>query len=84
MVGDYNTVLSTSMDRKGNHSTNYHAHAHKEITKIMDTIKIVDIWRLKNPDLVRYTWRRLNQASRLDYFLVSFLLASNAIGPPSM
>ena len=21
MVGDYNTVLSTSMDRKGNHST---------------------------------------------------------------
>ena len=24
MVGDYNTVLSTSMDRKGNHSTKNH------------------------------------------------------------
>ena len=42
----------------------------------MDTLEIVDIWRLKNPDLVRYSWRRLNQAIRLDYFLVSFSLAS--------
>ena len=42
----------------------------------MDTLEIVDIWRLKNSDLVRYTCRRHNQASRLDYFLVSFSLAS--------
>jgi exonuclease III len=76
MIGDYNKVLSTSMDRKGNHSTNYHHRALKEITNIMDTLEIVDIWRLKNPNLVRYTWRRLNQASRPDYFLVSFSLAS--------
>ena len=65
------------MNRKGNHSTNYHHCALKEITNIMDTLEIVDIWRLKNPDLVRYTWIYiLNQASRLDYFLVSFSLAS--------
>jgi exonuclease III len=76
MVGDYHTVLSSSMDRKENHTTNYHPQALKEITKIMDTLELVDIWRLKNPDLVRYTWRRLNQTSHLDYFLVSFLLAS--------
>ena len=76
MVGDYNRVLSTSMDRKGNHSTNYHHLPLKEITNIMDTLEIVDIWRLKNPDLVRYTRRRLNQASRLHYFLVSFSLVS--------
>ena len=74
MVGDYNTVLSTSMGRKGNNSTNFHHRALKEITNIMDTLEIVDIWRLKNPDLVRYKWRRLNQASRLAYF-VSFSLA---------
>jgi hypothetical protein len=48
----------------------------KEISNIMDTLQIVDIWRLKNPDLVKYTWRRLNQASHLDYILVSFSLAS--------
>jgi uncharacterized protein YpbB len=76
----YNNLLnlsatSTSMDRKGNHSTNYH-HALKEITNIMDTLEIVDIYRLKNTDLVRYTRRRLNQASRLAYFLVSFSLSS--------
>lgn len=79
MVGDYNMVLTTSMDRKGNHSTNYHPQAFKEITKIMDTLELVDIWRLKIPDLVSYTWRRLNQASRLDYFLVLFLLASKVL-----
>jgi exonuclease III len=28
MVGDFNTVLNTSMDRKGNHTTNYHPQAH--------------------------------------------------------
>ena len=55
MVGDYNTVLSTSMDRKGNHSTNDYHRALKEITNIMGTLEKVDIWRLKNPDLVRYT-----------------------------
>ena len=27
------------------------------------------LWRLKNPKLKRYTWRRQNQASRIDYFL---------------
>ena len=76
IVGDYNTVLSASMDRKGYQTTNYHPHALKEITNIMDTLELVDLWRQKNPDLVRYTWRRFNQASLLDYFLVSFLMAS--------
>ena len=71
MVGYYNTVLNSSMDRKGNHTTNNHPHALKEIVNVMDTLELVDIWRLKYADLVRYTWRRLNQASRLDFFLMS-------------
>lgn len=72
MVGDYNTVLNTITDRKGNHSTNYHPHEFKEISNIMDTMDLVDIWRLKNLNRTRYTWRRQNQASRIDYFLISF------------
>ena len=72
MVGDFNTVLNTSMDRKGNHTTNYHPLALKEI---MDILELVDIWRLKYPDLVRKTWRRLNLASRLVYFLMPLALA---------
>jgi exonuclease III len=34
MVGDFNTVLNTSMDRKGNHTTNYHPQALKEIMNV--------------------------------------------------
>ena len=40
---------STSMERKDNHSTNYHHRALKEITNIMETLEIVDIWRQKKP-----------------------------------
>ena len=30
----------------------------KEIVIVM--LELVDIWKLKYPDLVRYTWQRLN------------------------
>jgi exonuclease III len=78
-VRDFNTVLITFMDHKGNHTTNYHPQALKEIMNVMDILELVDIWRLKYPDLVKYTWRRLNQASRLDYFLMSFSLAPQVL-----
>jgi abortive infection bacteriophage resistance protein len=38
-----------------NRMTNYHPRALKEITNIMDTFELVVIWRLKNPELVRYS-----------------------------
>ena len=63
MVGDYNTVLNTSMDRKVNHTTSYHSHPLKEITNVMDQLELVAIWTIKYPYLVRYTGRRLNKAS---------------------
>ena len=52
-------VINTSMDSKGNHTTNYHPQALKEIMNVMDILELVNIWRLKYPDLVRYTWWRL-------------------------
>jgi hypothetical protein len=64
MVEYFNMVLNTSMDRKGNHTTNYHPQALKEI---MNILELGDIWRLKYPDLVRDTWRKFNQASCLDH-----------------
>ena len=79
MVGDFNTVLNTSIYRKGNHTTNYHPQALKEIMNVMDILELVDIWRRKYPDLVRYTWQRLNQASCLDYFLMPFSLAPKVL-----
>ncbi len=42
----------------------------------MYSLDLIDIWQLKNPKKIRYTWRRRKQASRIDYFLVSFSLCS--------
>ena len=46
----------------------------------MRVLDLVDIWRFKNPNLIRYTWRRQNQASRIDFFVISFFLISKVIG----
>lgn len=74
MVGDFNSVIDGTLDRKGKTIINYHPQAAAKIQNLMDSLDLVDIWRLKNPDLIRYTWRRQNQASRIDYFLISFSL----------
>jgi hypothetical protein len=69
-VGDYNTVLNTVKEITLQTITLMH------LRRSWNTLELVDIWRLKNPDLVRYTQRRLNQDSHLDYFLTFFFLAS--------
>ena len=42
---------------------------------------MLDIWRVRNPDTKRFTWRRLNPItqSRLDFWLISAELSSNII-----
>lgn len=76
MVGDYNIVQNYELDRKRSNAMNYHPNALRELRTIMDEKDLVDIWRLKNPKSQRYTWRRQNQASRIDYFLISFSLVA--------
>ena len=43
MVGDYNIVQNSEIDRKGNNTANYHPRTHKEIRTIMDEKELVDI-----------------------------------------
>ena len=74
MAGDFNTALNCNIDRKGNQTSNYHQHTLTEIQKTMDTLELVDIWRIKNPQKIQFTWRRSTRASRIDYFLISFSL----------
>lgn len=74
MTGDYNTVLDVDLDRKGIQTKNYHSRAYNAISGLMTSLDLIDIWRLQNPKQTRYTWRRGNQASRIDYFLTSFSL----------
>ena len=73
ITGDFNTVQNPLVDR---HSTNrsYHTKALECISELKCKYDLHDIWRFRNPKDIRYTWRRRLQASRIDYFLVSFSL----------
>lgn len=75
-LGGFNSAIDGTLDRKGKTVINYHPQAVAKIENLMDSLDLVDIWHLKNPDLIRYTWTRQNQASRIDYFLISFSLVS--------
>lgn len=57
MTGDYNTVLEVDLDRKVIQTKNYHSKACYAISGLMSSLDLVDIWRMQNPKLIRYTWR---------------------------
>ncbi len=80
VVGDFSIALNSAMDRKGNSTSNTHPYALSKINNLIDFLVLVDIWRFKNPNLIRYTWRRQNQASRIDYFQISFSPISKVTG----
>ena len=55
--GDFNLVLDLKQDKDGGrHKTN--ENAQKCLIKYIDTLELVDIWRIKHPSLREYTWRR--------------------------
>ena len=56
--------------------TNPHNHSYNNyLHKLCDTIDLVDIWKLQNPESVRYTRRKKTKyglaQSRIDFFLIS-------------
>ena len=71
--GDFNLVLDTSADKYGGRvRTNDNAQA--MVRKHMDTLGLVDIWRVKHPNTKQYTWRRRKPSliqCRLDFILIS-------------
>jgi exonuclease III len=50
-----------------------------EIHEIKEKFDLIDIWRVKNPEKVRYTWRRKRPLiqSRLDRFYISDTMQYN-------
>ena len=76
--GDFNTVLDKDLDKSGGSTVDKHVKKREEIFKWLDAFDCVDIWRNKNPDKKRYTWRQSKPRiqCRLDYFLISTDLAS--------
>jgi len=75
IAGDMNLILDPCMDRKGGNfiaSKMYH-NVTDLFHCIMDEWNLCDLWRRKNPDIKRFTWRQKSPPihSRLDMWLVS-------------
>ena len=70
--GDFNLALEVEIDKKGGLART-HINSLKVTRNFSESLGLVDIWRILNSDVKRYTWRR-NQPKvhcRLDFFLVS-------------
>ena len=71
-------VLDLNKDKKGGRSKT-HSNSVKTLQSIITELSLVDAWRVLNPDISRYTWRRKNPEiqCRLDFFQVSQSMMSN-------
>ena len=68
--GDFNKnieSLKSIITNLHNHSYNNYLH------KLCDTIDLVDIWKLQNPESVRYTRREKQNMDSLNHELTFFL-----------
>ena len=72
--GDLNTYLNTLLDKKGTRSEIQSKYSVKW-NSVIENFKLVDIWRLRHPNELRFTWRARGRnglvQSRLDYILIS-------------
>ena len=71
IIGDFNLVLNTKIDRVGSNFNHWRAHA--KLCLLMEEYYLSDIWRDRNPEEKRFSWRRTksNQYSRIDLALIS-------------
>ena len=69
IVGDYNLVLNTNLDRLNSHLNN--VKACEKVCELMQTLYLTNVWRDRNPDVKRYSWRNKHSASRIDNTLIS-------------
>ena len=69
ILGDYNLVMDTKMDRA---SSNYnHTKARNMLQQMIDEYILSDVWRDRNPTKLGYSWFHKNQGSRIDFCLAS-------------
>ena len=72
ICGDFNMVLDPNKDSKNYKHIN-NPKARQKLKCILDNHNLIDIYRYRNPDSKKYTWRRKNpiKLARLDYFITS-------------
>ena len=80
LARDFNLVLDVQNDKKGGRLTT-HKNSLKEVQNIINSLDLIDIWRVSNPDIRGFTWRRSKPEihCRLDFFLTSNSLSSAII-----
>ncbi|KAL9967827.1 hypothetical protein ACROYT_G026124 [Oculina patagonica] len=69
--GDFNVTLDSDLDCAGGNPSN--KDSIKDIRDVCLDFDLVDIWRIRNPDTKRFTWRQKKPfiQRRLDYWLIS-------------
>ena len=69
--GDFNSIFNESLDKCGGNQDG--SNIVKDMQLIIDELDLCDIWRVRNPQVKRYTYRQKTPLiqTRLDYFLVS-------------
>ena len=75
--GDFNVCLE-SIDKS---SDSLNSKPSDKLKQIMEEYDLLDIWRIRNPDMKRYTWRRHNPRtqSRLDFWLIGAELSYDVV-----
>ena len=75
--GDWNLIFDTTMNSMGG-SPKLKEKSIFHLRSIMSDYELVDIYRLRNPGLRQFTWRRKTPLTmrRLDFFLISNTLQS--------
>lgn len=70
--GDWNCIQDINRDKKGGNK-NITETIPKQLSELMSHYNLIDIWRLLNPKVDRYTFRQKTPLiqTRLDYFLIS-------------
>ena len=72
ICGDYNLIMDPTKDCQNYKHLN-NPKAREIVLEIIETYKLVDVFRFLHPDEKKYTWRRKNplKQARLDFFLIS-------------
>ena len=71
--GDWNLALDVDIDKQGGRKQT-HPRALEIVKTYMTKAELLDIWRILNPDTLRFTWYRGKPSLshvRLDYLLIS-------------
>ena len=71
IIGDFNTTLDPTLDRKNNSIKYQKIRTSKLINDFTLDNSLVDPWRTSHPDRREFSWENTRSASRIDYALIS-------------